>query len=579
MRAPTEETFGTFSEPGPTSSRSFEAARAAQDVDLMFREAITSNLNSNNEASTRTDADAASAPDLEVITSSEPRKVGNNWIATYGLRFKGIDLSSRTDISSLYSPTADRSKFRGRNTPTSFSFDVSGPLSPSPDIAATVALEAAMVKLREIGVPVPELQGADIINEEVQIWVDPETRIGHLAWSLDLALPLVTEQESTAYRVWVEAKPGQAPAEVFEVEELVLREDYGVVLARVWQRTPLDGDGLVPLTKVRVTRQATSDLQSEQGDQVQPVSGSGSLTPVAEDAARDVAITDENGVFRFEGPSPVSTLQVELSNDHFKISNAAGAPVTLSVISDPDEGTLLTLSEGAEFAVAQHSAFYWANIARDFVGDVLTPTELLAIELLVNDANDCNASWESLLNRISLRRASPASGPNKCVNRAYRDTIFHEFGHAVDFAFGEIQNKAYSEGFGDSLAVLMKDNSCYGENSRGPGTCLRSAIEPIMVLGTSGSIHDQGRAYSGFNWELLEQLSQTYSRQQALDITRRLALQVALANPTSIENAILLTFDIDDDDLDLTNGTPHSRQITAAAKSRRIPVPDGLPQQ
>jgi hypothetical protein len=35
--------------------------------------------------------------------------------------------------------------------------------------------------------------------------------------------------------------------------------------------------------------------------------------------------------------------------------------------------------------------------------------------------------------------------------------------------------------------------------------------------------------------------------------------------------------EVDDDDFDLTNGTPNSGAITAAARSRSIPLPAALP--
>jgi hypothetical protein len=79
--------------------------------------------------------------------------------------------------------------------------------------------------------------------------------------------------------------------------------------------------------------------------------------------------------------------------------------------------------------------------------------------------------------------------------------------------------------------------------------------------------------YAGFVWELVQQL-QAAGIQSPIGVASKLVMDAAEMNPANIPDAIRLSYVADDDDGDLSNGTPHSKQLAAAANSRLIPLPD-----
>lgn len=185
----------------------------------------------------------------------------------------------------------------------------------------------------------------------------------------------------------------------------------------------------------------------------------------------------------------------------------------------------------------------------------------------MNIASSCNAFWNG--SSISFFRAG--SG---CPNMAYSDVVFHEYGHGVDARKGGILDGGYSEGFGDAMAILGTHQSCVGRDFFGAGTCLRDATALILWPPAPGEgVHNRGRRYAGFVWELSQQLRNTYSEDEAFRLASELVLAAAASNPASIPDAVFLSFVADDTDGNLATCSPHFKELAAAADSRNIPRP------
>jgi hypothetical protein len=82
-----------------------------------------------------------------------------------------------------------------------------------------------------------------------------------------------------------------------------------------------------------------------------------------------------------------------------------------------------------------------------------------------------------------------------------------------------------------------------------------------------------GRRYAGFAWELVQQLKRTYADDEAFSLATRLVLGAAAANPANIPDAVRLSFVVDAPDGNPAHGSPHFRELAAAADSRTIPRP------
>jgi hypothetical protein len=232
-----------------------------------------------------------------------------------------------------------------------------------------------------------------------------------------------------------------------------------------------------------------------------------------------------------------------------------------------------------EFNLSQTSAYYYVTQAFEFVRGFIPdhPSRLAGLSTHVNVDNTCNAYYDTTEHSLNFFRGAGS----KCPNSAYRDVIFHEYGHAVDDELGGVLDTAYSEGFGDSLAILLTHGSVVGRDFYGSGQNLRDASRLLYWPQVKdGEVHEAGLAYAGFTWELTRLLARSYgSEAQAFDVARHLILGAAAKNPKDIPDAVRLSFYLDA----LLYPNPrggeslHFRHLQAAARSRYIPCPQQAP--
>ena len=487
--------------------------------------------------------------------TSDARFVGGKWFVNFNLKCQGIPLTDRSNISGIMTRDGEQAVFRQRNLPTTIDFDYEGIAEPNIEVkedearSTVVTFVLNLAEKREV--ELDEKAYTIAPEPKLRIWVDPESKVGHLSWEMLLIPREKSDLSKQAYKVYVTAA-GEKKNRVVQIDELVFNDHHGSVTGPIWNPTPLDMMEEVNLPSVKIIR-----------------------TP--QHGSEDETITNEAGEFQFGPGDDQVSIRAELRSNYFRIRNAQGRSLLLSSEGDLNGPVDLQYLVADDESVAQISGFYWAHKVRDFASEILSDQELRNVTVVVNAIGQCNASWDSRSKTMFLMRASPSGSTRNCVNRAYRDTIFHELGHAIDHEMNGIQDGAYSEGFGDSLAILFKRESCYGSNCCGPNTCQRDAQQVISWPASGEGKHRRGRIYSGFIWELIQQLRNhdSMSEDDAFELVTSWTLQVALRNPTGIDNAVELTFEVSDDDLNIGNGTPHFEAISAAADSRMIPHPSG----
>jgi hypothetical protein len=265
-----------------------------------------------------------------------------------------------------------------------------------------------------------------------------------------------------------------------------------------------------------------------------------------------------------------------LSGRFCVIQNGAGATLQKQA-NGAATGADLTFDATQEFDLAQVSAYYWTDAAHGFCADVLTSLpanrQLLRLPTIVNIDDVCNAFYDPSDVSINFFRTGTSLGDN-CPNTAYSDVVLHEYGHAVDDMLGGIMDGGLSEGFGDAVAILRLRSPIVGRDFFGPGQHLRVATDVVTWPPQNPEVHEVGRIYGGFVWQLVEELrAQGAPEDEAYAIAKRLVVGAAAFNPSDIPDAVHLSFLIDDDDGDLGNGTPHFKALAKAADSREIPRP------
>jgi hypothetical protein len=268
--------------------------------------------------------------------------------------------------------------------------------------------------------------------------------------------------------------------------------------------------------------------------------------------------TGDDGSFSVPGHP---TLNTRLVGPFCRVINDAGSPLdgTLS-------GNSVDFNVTDEADVAQVSAFVWVSTAHRFVADFLVNNDdrLRGLPTHVNIDETCNAFFDP--NSHTLNFFKSGGG---CVNSAYCDVACHEFGHAVDDQFDGIEDGGYSEGFGDSLAILITRRSIIGKDFKGEGQHLRLATEIHTWPPQNPEVHEVGKIYGGFTWELTQQLqSRLGDENKAFEAARQLVIGAAAFNPRDTVDAVRWSFIID-----RQNGSPFFNELAAAADSRRIPRP------
>ncbi|MFM1935929.1 MAG: hypothetical protein RI990_888 [Planctomycetota bacterium] len=260
--------------------------------------------------------------------------------------------------------------------------------------------------------------------------------------------------------------------------------------------------------------------------------------------------------------------------------SSSGGPLTfLHNAANTDEGMR-----------AEVNAYLHANIVRDLLLDSApsfpTIPNQQSFQINVRVSGSCNAFYDG-----SSINFYPAGGG--CNNTAFSTVVHHEYGHHIVNRAGSAQG-AYGEGFSDVMGVLVTDESALGVGFQSCASGIRNAAntcqyDPANCSSCGSAIHSCGQLISGCVWDLRNRLLAKYPstyRQVLADLAVNSSL---LHGPVStITPAITVHFlTLDDDDADLSNGSPNYMQINDAFSVHNMPgptvppirftFPDGLP--
>lgn len=458
----------------------------------------------------------------ELLGTNEQQPTSDKWFIINRLEYQGIPLAKFSDVFTIVGANGEAQYVRKRNLPTEVD-------ATQPTVTSQQAIEVAK---QDAG------NDLEVSAAKLEIWVNPELK-GHLAWTFTLSSPSLTEPVS--WRYWVAAV---GEPQLLYRENQIFHTHQGTATGTLWPASPLK----TPVSE-RTENRPLDDLTVRRGT--------------------DTQLTNQAGLYGFTTGGGNATIQATLSGPNSVVQNQSGANLERSKDGTPNNSIDLNFGAASEDELAQVTAFYWTNLAHDLVQIGLNPN-LPELPTRVNINSSCNAFWDG--SSINFYRAG-----GNCPNTAYADVILHEYGHGVDARQGGILNGGYSEGFGDALTILGTRQSCLGRDFLGAGTCLRPATDVILwPPAANEGVHAIGRRYAGFTWELIQQLKKNHSEGEAYDIATTLILAAAAANPSDIPDAVLDSFLADDDDGNLSNGTPHFAELAAAADSRNIPRPAGL---
>ncbi|HUS62884.1 MAG TPA: DUF4215 domain-containing protein [Kofleriaceae bacterium] len=332
------------------------------------------------------------------------------------------------------------------------------------------------------------------------------------------------------YRVYTDATLGAVVA-----REQTLRFASGSVAYRAWVRSPQGEQDEFPARRAALTIDAATVESDDQGDVTWGGASSGALVVRARGALVSVA-------------------------------NDAGEEAEQE-LTIPDGGTAVWDGSTDDLLDAQLNGFIHGRIVKEYARDHLAPDmEWLdeQLEVVVNIDQACNAFSDG--NAINFFQAN-----GQCENTGrLADVIYHEFGHSLH-AHAMIEgvgafDGAHSEGLSDYLAASVTGDPAMGRGfffDDGPLRHIdppdREAIWPRDVE----EIHTTGVIFAGAMWDLRKLLIEQYGEEEGIAMANRL-FYATLERATNIPATYAEVLAEDDDDGDLSNGTPNVCEIATA---------------
>lgn len=159
-----------------------------------------------------------------------------------------------------------------------------------------------------------------------------------------------------------------------------------------------------------------------------------------------------------------------------------------------------------------------------------------------------------------------------CANTGLiADVNYHEWGHGLHYysLLSGTFDGSYSEGYSDTVAFLMTLDSTIAPGfitSNGSGI-REVASDRVYPDDIQNEVHEDGLIYAGAMWDLLGLLQDRYgdagTKGQGWEVVTRLTIDSVKAGPVLADtyDEVLLA---DDDNGDLSDGTPHACEIIEA---------------
>ncbi len=266
---------------------------------------------------------------------------------------------------------------------------------------------------------------------------------------------------------------------------------------------------------------------------------------------------DANGDFTIAG---TGTITSTLDGTWFDSQNQSGSDASLSQnASDPY--FMHSEANNNEQYRAQVNGYLHANVVRDFTLSFAPAFPTIATQTSFPVKTGVSGTCNAFYDYSSINFYNAGGG---CSNTAFSVIVHHEYGHHLVAVAGSGQGQ-YGEGMGDVMGVLITgDNQlARGFYSNDCTNGIRNAINNKQYP-CSGGIHDCGQLISGCVWDIVASMEAAYPLTGHAIVSSLAVNSIMLHSGTEIDPTITTDWLVlDDDDGDITNGTPHSTELLA----------------
>lgn len=281
-------------------------------------------------------------------------------------------------------------------------------------------------------------------------------------------------------------------------------------------------------------------------------------------------VTDAAGQFTVDLVSPTN-VTVVMDGVHHQLVSGGNAATQTATLQPGVPATIVVLTPTANADQLAHTTCsLWTHRVNEWARGILGNSPQLAgadnVLPTVNLAQTCNAFYTN----NSINFFSSGGG---CNNTTSSSVIAHEWGHGLDDRYGGIsQVHGLSEGWGDICSEYLLDHPVVAEDFFSNGAALRTGLNTRQYPPPS-EVHDAGEVFMGFAWKFRENLRTAFGTTAAVQISDTVVLGSIAANATDQPSAVNQIFLADDNDGNLTNGTPHYAQLEPACLAHNLPYP------
>ncbi len=299
-----------------------------------------------------------------------------------------------------------------------------------------------------------------------------------------------------------------------------------------------------------------------------PLSGLSVFSPIAGETLTNVA-----GEFTFDlAPGGSTFFTAALDGPLITVLDQSGPSAAyLGVVSTSSPPVEVIFNEiASELGTAEVAGFSIVTRSYDWLFDLSPDFDPIQapVTVNVNFTGSCFAFYSPIFSSLNFAQSSVA-----CANTAYGTVIAHEYFHHLQNQLVAV-SPPYAEAMADTFAAFLLDSPLIGQDFNGPGTVLRDLSEPHQYPAASADPAEEGLPLAAAFWSLRENLETTLGATDGRRLTAELWLASQLLSGGVVDSTIVDDLImIDDDDGDLSDGTPHATEIIAAFAAHGFDVP------
>lgn len=290
----------------------------------------------------------------------------------------------------------------------------------------------------------------------------------------------------------------------------------------------------------------------------------------------DYYYADANGLLSLNIISEPTPATIDLLGMFAKVSEGSGVAGTniesIDVVINPGDNTI-EFDEASGALASEVSAYYWQNIVHDYMkGYWPTFPDLDLAQLIRVERTDgtCNAFYDgSSTNFYQNGGGCPSTA-------LFNDVVMHEYGHGINYDLynwlgdpgGGMNNGALQEGYADMWAISVTDNPILGQGFLGGAdTYVRryDDVPKVFPQDLVGEVHADGEIIAGAWWDVEENFGSHTEMTDLFNETFYATADGAAGSEGTIYTDVLIDALVaDDDNADLTDGTPRIDEIASA---------------